>query len=59
MGNLKNTISPYIHEMIDHEFGLWMENHQIGLLLIPDRSEKQNPNTVLKEAIWNISKKKK
>ena len=51
MGNLKNTISPYIHEMIDHEFGLWMENHQIGLLLIPDRSEKQNPNTVLKEAI--------
>ena len=26
----------------------------MGLLLIPDRWENQNPNTVLKERVWNI-----
>ena len=54
MRKLEIHHSPYIHEMNENKFGFQMKNHQMGLLLISYWWEKQNPNTVLKETIWNI-----
>ena len=39
--NLKHTMSPYVYEMTEPKFGLYIENHQMGILLTCDRWEKQ------------------
>ena len=35
--NLKHTMSPYVYEMTEPKFGLYIENHQMGILLTCDR----------------------